>query len=253
MLAITVRSSQTFVNSLTVRRYHHLFNQQLREIASKPKDFLGHAFKGRWPLLGKEKLSRELDLVKNQCERRWQGKWEAHIGEAQQEFFDHSATNCVFTSHAVRQIATNYLFKTQPHLLSKTNLENLSSEENLTREMMKNELKLYHFLIMKGTFGHAFTVIQYPTQSDSLFYLYQSYLDHYNLLQYMSGEEFRPYDLSQLKAKVLTPLLNMKEDWSEENYRDYQKLALASMESHEQKHLFFPGKCKIVWESFKNS
>jgi hypothetical protein len=167
------------------------------------------------------------------------------------KWYEASMTHCYITAGVMHRLTGDILFNRPSTILLDSEKTSIPEKEEQLKEMSSDELKLYRFRTTKGNFCHVFTVIKFPQRGDPIFFLYQSYLDHYSLHHFMHSSDFRPYSLKELDAHLLTPLRKMGENlgvWNDRNYEEYARVARASMTQHEKTMRVYPESCQVFVE-----
>ena len=251
MFAITstFRPLLSIVCKVPVRSLHHDFQAHVLQVAADPKKIVHLGRKELSPLKWEASISEEILRLKHHCVETWPENWQKTLDESVERWYKRASTHCFTTAGAVHRTALTVLFKNGEKPFSDSKSAKLPPPAELAIEMRKNELKLYRFVLSKGIFHHIFTVVKFPTSSKPIYSLYQSYLAHYTLHDYMNSSSFQLYDFDQINSYVLEPLAKMNaEFWTAQDYLNYEKLAIASMESHEKRSRSHPEPCKVTIE-----
>lgn len=193
----------------------NFFNHQIRQAFSSEKEFISHA--------SKMISVRELDKL----------KLDLFDGKARGSF-----THCQMTALIIEKIASEVLFCNPIVSLAGPDLSLLE------KEMRANENTLYQFYLDRSVCVHFFTVVKFPGCNETpVFFLYQSFRNEYDVIEYMDSKHFSTYSFSDLNNFLMQPLRLMMEnrtEWNQSNYDSFKQIFLYDLQGADRRARICP-------------
>lgn len=124
-----------------------------------------------------------------------------------------------------------------------------SSVDSIREQMDRNELNAYALFIGDGAFssfshnehltyfgGHAFTIIQFPSQKDKpAFLVYQSYAEKYSLKDFIKNSNPKIFTRQIIEKNILSnyeKILHCQERWTKELCEGYEQITGVDVKDH---------------------